>query len=286
MVLPDSRIKSIPETGGESNSGDVSTEWNIDEQDDWFASVLCSEWKNEDYDESTGLGTKSVELGTKRQTYRFIKKYSQEPVEWQSFKNEQLNQLQISLAVNSFAKLTWSFMGANHPKIETENPITSLENVSYGEASTTKSFKTLEGYLYIGDETSGFDKSKMTQNRQSSDFSLTINNNMEKTDALFETEAIEQSLGDFEVSGSMDVYKSGDFSRVLNNDAIDGKEKYILAAVERTVGDKKYTYEIRLIAHLDSSSESKDGNKLKNTINYTVGRVDGLKILKTVATVE
>lgn len=229
---------------------------------------------HDEYDEY-----KTLELGTSRSQYSVIKKYTQAPVEYQHFKNEQLNQLTIDMALNSFVKMAWSFMGANHPKATTESPIADLSHADFGTALTTKSFKTLEGYMYIGDS-----EDDMVQNRQCSNFQLTINNNMENTSALFETEAIEQSLGDFTVTGSMDVWKSGDFARQLKNDAIDGKEKYLKVAVTRNVGTKQYAYEIHLIVHLDESSESKDGNKLKDTIKFTVGRADGLKFIKTVKT--
>lgn len=286
VVLPDSRIPSIPETGGESNSGDITTEWNIDEQDDLFASVMCSAWKEDtltDSDVEDGITSrKTLTLGTKRETYSLIKKYSQSPVEYQHFENEQINQLQIDLSLNSFAKLTWSLMGANHPKSTTTDPIADIDYIEYGSALTTKSFKTLEGYIYIGDS---FSSEDMKQVRQCSNFALTVNNNMENTNALFEKKAIEQSLGDFDVSGSFDIWKAGDFARELSNEAIDGGEKYLKVAVSRVVGSVKTTYEIQLIVHLDDSSESKDGNKLKNSINFTVGRVDGLKFIKTVQTV-
>lgn len=281
VVIPDSRIKSIPETGTESNSGDITTEWNIDEQDDLFAAVMCQDaWTDESSEHTAYTSYKTLALGTSRNTFSLIKKYTQAPVEYQHFKNEQINQLQIALALNDFANLTWSVMGANHPKSTTTDPLSAFSHVSYGDALTTKSFKTLEGYIKYGDS---FDS--LTQLRQSSDFSLTINNNMEATDALFESESIEQSLGDFEVTGSFDIWKAGDVARELSNSAIAGEEKYLEVALTRTVGTTKTTYIMQLIVHLDSSEESKDGNKLKNTINFTVGRSDGVKLIKTVETV-
>lgn len=275
VILPDSRIKSIPENGVESNSGDITTEWNIDEQDDMFASVMCQDdWTDEADTHSSYDIYKTLKLGTTKTSYSIIKKFTQAPVEFQHFKQERVNQLQIALALNSFAKLTWSFMGSNHPKTVTSDP---AEDCTYETASTTKSFKTLNGSIKIGDSAEG-----LVQCRQISDFSLTINNNMENTNALFETEAIESSFGDFDVTGSFDVWRADDIARVLSNDAIDGVEKYIQVTLEREVGGKTYQYIINLIVHLDGSSESKDGNKLKNTINFTVGRADGIEFVKTV----
>jgi len=276
VVLPDSRIKSIPETGSESNAGDISTAWNIDEQDELFASVMCSSWTD-----GTPTGTetsrKTLELGTSRNTFSFIKKYTQSPVEYKKYENDQINQLQIAMALSSFVKLTWSLMGSNQPRPTTVDPLSTFSHAEYANASTTKSFKTLEGYIKMG---SSF--SNLTANRQISDFNLTINNNMEATNALFETEAIEQSLGDFQVTGSFDFWKAGDIARQLETSAIEGEEKYIEVSVSRSVGENKYTYIIQLIVHLDECTESKDGNKLKNSINWTVGRSDGIKFIKTV----
>jgi len=275
VVLPESRIKSIPETGVESNAGDVVTEWNIDEQDDMFASVMCQDdWIDGSADHPEYDEYKTLSLGTTKTSYSLIKKFTQAPVEYQHFKNERINQLAIALELNSFAKLTWSMMGSNHPKTEITNPCPSN---TYGSASTTKSFKTLQGSFKIGDSYAG-----LSACRQVSNFALTINNNMESTNALFETEAIENSLGDFVVSGSFDVWKADDISRTLSNEAIDGAEKYLQVALEREVSGKVYKYIIDLIVHLDSSAESKDGNKFKNTIAFTVGRSDGIIFTKTV----
>lgn len=285
VILPDSRIKSIPETGTESSSGDISTEWNIDEQDDLFAAVMCSEWKDVeiDEDETPNLKTlKELVLDEKRATYTMVKNYKQTPKEYQMFTGLQVNQLALALELNSFAKCTWSFMGNNHPKsIKYEedelSEVAEFDGMTFADQLATKSFKTLEGSIWFGDS---FDD--MKQNRQISSFNLTINNNMEATQALFETEAIEQSLGDFQVTGDFAVWKSGDLARELSNEAIDGKDKCFKIIVSREVESQKFSYEIWLKVHLDSSEESKDGNKLSNTINFTMGVVDGIKFVKKV----
>lgn len=263
-MIPDTRIPSESETGGESSSGDVSTEWNIDEQDDFFASVMCSEWEGDE-------DNKSLELGTHRDVYTMVKKYPQTPAEWKVYTGLQLNQLQITMDLNSFVKLNWSWLGANNPKAVSVDP---YKEEDYDVPLTTKSFKTLEGAFYIGD-TQG---AKTTQIRQSSNINITINNNKERTDALFETKAIEMSDGDFVVEGSFDIWKADVLATTLENYAIDGVKKWLSVTVARG----NVSYEIQMLAKLKTPSESKDGNKLKTTINFSIHDNGGIKIIKKV----
>lgn len=272
VMIPDTRIPSESETGGSSSSGDISTEWNIDEQDDLLASVLCSAWVDgDDWDEDEGTGTKSVVLGTSRDVYEMIKKYPQAPVEWKKFTGLQLNQLQIAMDLNAFVKMTWSFLGANNPTAVTTDPHSSTD---YDVPLTTKSFKTLEGAFWIGDSQG----EKGTQIRQASNINITINNNKERTDALFETDAIEMSDGDFVVEGSFDIWKADSLATTLENQAIVGTKRWLSITVARG----NTSYEIQLYAKLKTPSESKDGNKLKNTINFSVHDNGGIKIIKKV----
>lgn len=284
VIVPDSRIKAPSETGAESNSGDITTEWNVDEQDELLGAVMCSSWvSGTPTAEETSAGVtekKSLAMGSSRSTFSVIKKYTQSPVEYQHFKNEQVNQLAISFPLKSYVTMGWSFMGSNHPKTSTTDPISDVSNCAYDSALSTKAFKTLEGYFKIGN-----DFNNLETCRQCSNFTLTINNNMESTSALFEKEAIEQSLGDFEVTGSFDIYKAGDFARQLENDAIDGKEKAIKIFVSRKEGTTETSYTINLTVNLDGCTESKDGNKLKNTISFSVGKSNGITFGKQIKTV-
>lgn len=286
VKLPDTRIPSTPETGTESSSGAITTEFNIDEQDDLLASVMCSTWEDvaevdlPSYDEGT-VTQKTLSLGKVRNVYQMIKKYGQSPVEYQLFKGIQFNQLSIDMSLNSFVKMTWDILGGNHPQSQTTDPVSSMTGVSYDTAMTTKSFKTLEGSFKYGDS---FDS--LTALRQSPNFNLSINNNKERTDALFETEAIEMSDGDFVVSGSFDIWKAGALARELSNAGIKGDTKCFEITLKREVGNVTTTYAIQLKVHLDDSSESKDGNKLKNTISFTMNDANGIKFIKTVYTKE
>lgn len=279
VKIPDTRIPSESETGTSSSSGDLSTEWNIDEQDDFLASLLCSSWvEGDDYDSDDGTGTKTLVLGTSRDVYQMVKYYSQTPKEWKVFTGLQLNQLQINMELNSFVKMSWGWLGANNPKSVSTDPYSASASTTYADAMTTKSFKTLEGSFKYGDA----QNSITNQIRQASSINLTINNNKERTDALFETDAIEMSDGDFVVEGSFDIWKADALATTLENYAIDGTKKWLSFVVSRTVATIKTSYEIQILAKLKTPSESKDGSKLKTTINFSVHDKDGIKIIKKV----
>lgn len=278
IKIPDTRIPSESETGTESSSGDISTEWNIDEQDDWLASVMCSEWQDVDHPDDDTVTEKRLELGTKKDVYGMIKKYPQEPVEWKYYKGLQLNQLSIDMSLNSFVKMNWSWLGGNYPLPTTDDPVDTMTNVDYGTALTTKSFKTLEGSFKMGDS----EDNLPIAIRQASVFNLTINNNKERTDALFETEAIEMSDGDFVVEGSFDIWKADQLAIDMEKYAVEGTKKWFSITVSRVVGNVKTSYEIKLYAKVKTPSESKDGNKLKTTINYSVHDKNAIRITKLV----
>ena len=112
VVLPDTRIPSTPELGSESNSGDVSTEWNIDEQDAWFAGVFCGDWTVD----PDNPRKKTLTLGDAVHSFSLMKKYTQKPIAYQLFKKCFLNQLTMDFATDSFVKLSWNFMGSNNPE--------------------------------------------------------------------------------------------------------------------------------------------------------------------------
>lgn len=283
VKLPESRIPSSPETGTESSSGDTVSEWNIDEQDEMLASAMCSEWVDEELtedEESAGFTKKqTLSLGDVKKVWHMVKKYPQAPVEYRHFVGLQLNQLAISMPLNDMVRMTWSWLGSNHPEYTTTDPA-AVSGFTYGTALTTKAFKTLKGYFKYGET-----ESTMTALRQAPLFELTINNNKEVTDALFETEAIEMSDGDFVVTGSFDIWKADATAMNIANSGIRGEERFIEVQVNRTVGNINTAYTIKLKVKLDNATESKDGNKLKNTVPFTLDSADGIKFIKTVQTI-
>lgn len=275
VILPESRVKAAKETGTKSCSGDLQSEWNVDEQDALLAAVMCSEW--EDAEKAEGeTSHKRLALGDLKRSFSALRKYPQAPTEYQMFNGLRVDTLKIDMAIKSFVKLTWSLKGTGFTKKLTGLPSPVAES-DLKDALTTKAFKTLEGSIYTG-----LPDGEIDQNRQISNLSISIANNMESTDALFETEAIEQSLGDFVVSGSFDFWNSGKKARDIYNLGTDGTDYVIKTSVSRSAGGVKTTYKILLKVHLDKVSESKDGNKFKNTAEFTMTDVDGIVFEKIV----
>ena len=228
IILPDSRIPSTPEVGTESNAGDIVTEWNVDgEQDDLFEGAFCGEWSAE------VSGKKTLTLGDAIKSFLMVKKYPQTPLAWQMYEKQYVNQLTMDFATDAFVKLTWNLMGSNNPpKVFAEPDTYDEHELSYENALTGKSFLTKKGWLKYGDSVNS-----LTQVRQSPSMSISINNNLERTPSLFEDESIENSLGDFLVDGSFDVYNVDDLGHQIYNDAVAGSDKVLQVRVERTVGD-------------------------------------------------
>jgi len=270
VILPDTRIPSTPEIGTESNSGDLSTEWNIDEQDDLFAAVFCGAWE-------TNGNKKTLTLGDVANSFAMLKKYPQAPLAWQLYTKEYVNQLTIDFATDAFVKLTWNLMGSNNPRKVFADPLAD-KNPVYKDALKTKSFLTKKGWLKYGD-----DVNSLAAVRQSPSMQVTINNNLERTPALFEEESIENSLGDFLVEGSFNVYNVDDLGHQIYNDAVEGKDKVLQVRVQRTVNGVTTSYTLTLNVHLKAPSESKNGNKLQFSVPFTMNDDKDLLLEKEVS---
>ena len=271
VILPDTRIPSTPELGSQSNAGDVRTEWNIDEQDAWFEGVFCGEWKNK------GAGKKALTLGDVAHSFSLLKKYTQKPIAFQHFTKEFINQLTMDFATNSFVKLSWNFMGSNHPTKVSTDPLIGKSPV-YKPALTTKSFMTQNGFLQYGASIA-----TLKAIRQSPSLQITINNNLERTPALFEVESIENTLGNFNVSGTMDVYNADDFGHEIYNDAVNGADRVIRVQVSRQVNGVTTAYTLTLNVHLNAPSESKSGNKLQFSVPFVLNAITDFELLKEVS---
>lgn len=270
VILPETRIPATPEIGSQSNSGDISTEWNVDEQDDLFAAAFCGEWETD----ANNSHRKTLTLGNAMKTFSFLKHYAQNPEAWQLFKKCFVNQLTMDFATDAFVKLTWNVMGSNNPEKVTSDPLSALSPV-YKDASTTKSFLTRSGFIGFGDTVD-----TMTALRQSPSMNITINNNLERTPALFETESIENSLGNFDVSGTLDVYDADDKGRAIYNDAVGGKDKVLQVCVERKIGDVTTKYTLTMRVHLSAPTESRNGNKYQFSIPWTLNDIQDFSLVK------
>lgn len=286
VMLPETRIQSIPEVGSESSSGNLESEWNVDEQDPLLASVMCSSWEDVTSDYNDAHDTeyeevKLLELGVDRDVYTMIKKYFQTPVSWEVYTGIQIDSLNISMALNQFVKMSWGLLGGNNPVPVMSEPM-DLSKAEYEPAMTTKSFITRELAIQIKDLDTAEEPTYTMGDkmRQSPSFELSISNNKERTDALGEKEAIEMSDGDFVVEGTFEVWNADVKAINLKKDAILGKDKWITVSVFRDVNGTRYQYDIQMKAHLKTPSESKDGNKLKTAIPFSVNFDKGIKFIK------
>lgn len=268
VLIPDTRIPSTPEIGSESNSGDLSTEWNIDEQDDLFEAVFCGTWS------TVSASKKTLTLGDAVNSFCMLKKYPQTPIAYQLFKKIYVNQLTMDFATDAFVKLTWNLMGSNNPKKENSDPLSS-KSPTYANAKTTKSFLTKKGWLKYGDAVGS-----LVAVRQSPSMNITINNNLERTPALFEEESIENSLGDFVIEGTFDVYNVDALGTQIYNDAVEGLDKVLQVRVQRSVNGTTTAYTLTLNVHLGAPTESKNGNKLQFSVPFKVNKSTDLLLEK------
>lgn len=271
ILLPDTRIESTPEVGTESNSGDVQTEWNIDEQDGLLAGAFCNEWT------VNSATQKTLTLGENQKSFTLLEKFPQTPATWQHYKREFINSLSMDFQTDQFVKLTWNFMGSNNPKQVLSDPLAS-KTPTYLDAMTTKSFITKGGmWLKIGDTVAS-----LVACRQSPSMNLTINNNLERTPALGEDESIENSLGHFTVEGTLDCYNVDQFGIDLYNDAVDGKDKVLQVSVSRKVNGVTTRYTLTLNVHLSAPTKSRNGNKFQFSVPFKVNSDTDLSLVKTV----
>lgn len=236
-----------------------------------FAGVFCNNWV-------TANGKKVLTLGDAVKSFLMVKKYPQTPLAWQMYEKMYVNQLTMDFATDAFVKLTWNLMGSNNPKkVFTEPSTYDSHELNYGNSLTGKSFLTKKGWLKYGDSVSS-----LVDVRQSPSMSISINNNLERTPALFEEESIENSLGDFLVDGSFDVYNVDDLGHQIYNDAVEGKDKVLQVRVQREVNGVTTSYTLTLNVHLKAPSESKNGNKLQFSVGFQVNAVTDLKLEKEV----
>lgn len=274
VVLPNSRIKSKGDAGTQSSSGSLSTEFFPDEIDDFLLASLL--------DSDSSL---PASLGSTQTYFTFIKEYYQgsSPV-YQVFTGVQVGQMQLSFEISSKVKVDLSLSGVDNPDILTTGATynTVKGYCTSATSYSTKSYNTLKGAISITASNSEFtgDFSALVKS-----CSLSVNQNPESTGALFQTKAIDSSLGDEVIDGSLDIWNTQDNVVVgLRNSAtqwVDNVAIEVTLAENLTdvTGDKKYT--ISITASLKTPSETKDGNKLSFSIPYQVYNSNGLTISKT-----
>ena len=196
-------------------------------------------------------------------TFYMMREYTQNPAKYQLFRGMKVNQLTMNCDIDSFVKLSWDLMGTNNPEKVDVSPV-SLVNAL--DMFKTKSLTTMKGALKVNG----------IPNRQSSTFELTINNNMESTQALFEREAIESSLGDLEITGSVTEYFT---TGELYNRAINGEKTPIEISFFDELSKSEYKFEIMT----KFSAPTEDGDsKLSHTLAFNTFGNDRLRLTKRI----
>lgn len=200
-----------------------------------------------------------------QKTFYVLREYTQNPAKYQLFKGMKVNQLTMSCEVDAFVKLAWELQGVDNPTKVDVSPV-SLTNPKPN--FTTKSMTTMNGALKVNG----------VANRQSSTFELTLNNNMEATPALFEKEAIESSLGNLEITGSVTEYFT---TGELYNRAINGEKTPIEISFNGMSGTDKVKYVFEVMTKFDPPTEDGD-TKLSHTLGFKTFGQNRMRITKVV----
>lgn len=280
VKLPDSRIQSKGDAGTESSSGDMSSEWFIDESDMFLRAGMLD--ASEVY---------PIALGKEQTYFTFIKAYYQgnKPV-YQVFTGVQVGQIQFTYEIGQKVKLQYSLKGMDNPPILQSGDTQYSTVAELCEEATdfvdedgklTKSYNTLKGAIQVvsngGDFTGDF--SALIRS-----LSFSINQNPDSTSALFQVKAIDNSLGDEQIEGTIEVWNPQDNASVsLRNKAKDWTDDVaIIVKMKKNLvsktGDTEYT--VKLNTSLKTPTESKDGNKLAFSIPFQVYDSDGMTIEK------
>lgn len=214
---------------------------------------------------------KKLVLGNTQNYFRVVKEYYQGTKTYEEYKGVQIGEMQANFPLNSKVGLTFSMVGVNDPTETTVSPLGTPASTL-----TTKSYTTRQGCIKIGDTVAG-----ATENKQASALNLTISQNPEATDALFQTEAIDSSLGDESINGSITLYNTQDNATMaLYNSAKAWTEKMIVIELNRDNGTR---YEFDIHATFKAPSRANDGNKLTVSLPFEVyDETNGVVIYKIV----
>jgi hypothetical protein len=237
-LLP-GRNPAKDEKGTDTSAGDLTVEFAASEHDKLLEALLCGDWTKNTSLSDVDTDVYDLVPGIKQRSFYLLKEYVQDPVKYQLFKNLQVNSLNMTLSVQSFIQLVFNLMGGNNPGLLASSPVSLGNKVA---AMTTERFITTNGFLKF----EGVPRTKC------SDASLVITNNMESVNALFQTEAVEKTLGMLDITGSVTEYLT---DGELYNLAKEGASGALEYSVNR--GDVSYTFIMNI--SFDNSTISKSG---------------------------
>jgi hypothetical protein len=237
-LLP-GRNPAKDDKGTDSSAGDLTVEFAPSEYDDLLEALLCGDWT-----QNTSLSDSNTDVydlvpGIKQRSFYALKEYTQDPAKYQLFKGLQVNSLNMTLAVKSAVQMVFNLMGANNPGLAASSPVSMANKVA---AMDTKRFITTNGFLK-------FDGVARTR---CSDASLVVTNNMESVDALFQTEAIEKTLGMLDITGSVTEYLTDGELYNLAKEGASGELEY-------SVNRDGVSYSFIMNVSFDNSTINKSG---------------------------
>jgi hypothetical protein len=208
-------------------------------------------------------------IGNKQRTFYLLKEFTQEPKLYQLFRGLQFSTANVNFTIGALVKLTFNLMGANNPGLENASPL-SL-------AGKLPAFETGEFITLVGNwKLKGPDDAVPVEYIDGVDISLDFNNNMSDLQGLFQTEAIDKSLGMLDITGTINEYvKDGK----LYNLAKDGKGGDLYITVYSEKDDAEYTFILKI--SFDNSTLSGD-SQLQTALPFKTFGEDRFMLRKKV----
>jgi hypothetical protein len=190
--------------GTDSNTGDMVVNFAPFEHDDFLRAVLCSV---DGFVKNPVLSDAQHDVydmvpGNKQRSFYLEKIFTQDPALYQLFKGVQFNTASISFAISALVKMTFGLMGRNNPKFENVPPVDHSGALPPYTDEVAPQFFTLLGSAKF----QGPDDPQPVEYIDYVSIMLDINNNMADLQGLFQTEAIDKTIGMLDITGSVNEY--------------------------------------------------------------------------------
>ena len=257
--------------GTDSNAGDLVVNFAPLEHDSLLEAVLCSEngFELDSLSSSPVRQVYNLIPGNKQRTFALLKEFTQEPKLYQFFKGLQFNTLNISLTIGALVKLTFGLMGKNNPELEEFPPVEFTNKLP---TFKTEEFITLAGSWKF----KGPKDAVPVEYIDGVDITIVITNNMAELRGLFQTEAIDKTLGMLNITGTINEYvKDGKLYNLAKQG--EGGELHITLYNEK----EGVEYEFVLNISFDNSTLSGD-TQLQYALPFQTFGEDRFKIIRRV----
>lgn len=185
-----------------STAGDISVELSLDSFDDFLAAVMSNTWSAPVLDIST------LKNGVIRDSFMFQKHFQDitTPI-FQNFFGCLINKLSLDFQSGQIIKGSFAVIGTS--------TVTSTAQIA--GATVTPALTTLP--LNAVSDLQTVERNGVAMTSLIKKLSLAIENNVRALDAIGHAEAVDMALGQFSVSGSMDIYLS---DKALYDDYVAG----------------------------------------------------------------